>query len=596
VSAVRNVVVCDRLREIVASVLEMDLEDVRLDACLYEDLGADSLEKVAIVAQIESHFSVLLSAEEAAAVHSVKDAMTLLRAKGVVRTQADLVERLVGAHLSAGHGDRIYSIDPDIGEVSYARLHQAARGYAGALEANGVPAGTRGLIVADDSVASVVAILGLWWYGCVPVPVSPMLTDSEIRFVAGDCAAGIVHLDVAPPKQRALETEFGSLIQLTGGQVIEALRSGADTAAYRPNDAPSVSTWPADREALVQYTSGSTGTPKGVMHAATGLDAMLDGFGGIFGLRPDDIVLSTAKMSFGYGFGSSVLCPLAAGAGAILLRGSVDVHLVSAALRRHRPTVLCSVPRMYAALLDRVEREGASAFSSLRLCVSAGERCPARLSERVRNTIGVEFMNCLGATEVMHIAVATPPSQSMPGSIGFPVPGVTATVRNENGIPVPDGVEGRLHIAGPTVALGYLNRSEETSAAFADQGAYTNDIVRRTVNGDIQHVCRTDDILNLGGYKVAPCEIEGVVRETDGVADCVVVGGADENGLEHAVVYAVPEADVDHARIRRAVLVSIRTKLAAFKRPARVEFLDALPVTSTGKLATYKLRERVMRP
>lgn len=602
---VRNIDAGDRLRGIVASVLEMDIEDVESGASFYDDLGADSLEKVEITARIENDFEVTITAEEAAAMHCVDDAVAVLDGKGVLpgagtappepASAVDLVRRLVGAHLDAGRGNRPAYLDPDVGEVSYRRLHQAARGYAGALRSRGVEPGSRGLIVAEDSVATVAAVLGLWWHGCVPVPVSPLLTDAEIAYIAGDCTPAVVHLDTTAARQQALDAGLPPAVRTTGDAVREGLRSGASTGGHQPEQAVPPAAVPAGQEALVQYTSGSTGVQKGVRHSAAGLVAMLDGFGPVTGLTDQDRVLSTARMSFGYGFGSSVLCPLDAGAATVLIRGRVDVQVVVAALRRHQPTVLCSVPRLYVPLLDQAGDDGGPAFPSLRLCLTAGEKCPAELEERIRTRLGVDLMTCLGATEVMHIVIATPPGRPMPGSLGFPVPGVTVTVRDGDGRPVPDGTEGRLHVAGPTVALGYLNRPDAEAETFADGGVYTNDVVRRTAAGDLEYLCRADSILNLGGYKVIPAEIEAVIRDSEGVQDCVVVGRTDAAGLQQAVAHAVARPGADPAVVRRAVLASVRRRLAAYKRPAEVRFVDALPTTSTGKVAIFQLRERVGR-
>ena len=579
----------DRIRGIVASVLDLEVDHVPADADFDESLDADSLERVEIAVRIEREFELTLAPEEAVAVRTVEDAVALLRDRGVGTEPVDLVDRLVGRQLAAGHADRVAVVDPDAGPVTYAALARAAGAYAAALRRDGVAPGTRGLIVADDSVATVVAVLGLWWHGCVPVPLSPALTEPEIVFVAGDCGAGFVHLDAPAAKQAALARALGSLPGRTGEEVRATL--GAQT----PADVAAPAVWSAGAEALVQYTSGSTGTPKGVRHAATGIEAVLDGFGRVLALLPDDTVLSTAKMSFGYGFGNSVLFPLAAAARAVLLRGSVDPYAVTAAVRRHRVTVLCSVPRMYVALLGVTGGERASAFASLRLALSAGEQCPADLAERVQASLGVPLVNGLGATEVLHIGVATPPAAVVPGSTGIPVPGLTVTVRDEDGAAVPDGTEGRLHLAGPAVALGYLGRPGETARTFTVGGVFTGDIVRRTADGQLWHLCRTDDLLNLGGYKVAPGEIEAVVRTAGGVADCVVVGGIDEHGLEQAVVYAVPLPGADRAEVRRAIAGAVRRDLARFKRPARVEVVDALPVTSTGKVARYRLRDSAVR-
>lgn len=500
-----------------------------------------------------------------------------------------LVEWLAGRHVRAGAGDAPCYLDPDAGEVTYGRLYEAAGRYAGALRDLGVAAGTRALVVADDSVATVVAVLGLWWHGCVPVPVSPLLSLPELRFMAGDCAAGLAHLDLAGPKFPALKAEFASRPLVTGDRVRAWLAGGGDLSAGSPEPAD----WPAAEAALIQYTSGSTGTPKGVLHSAAGIEAVPDGIGGLLRLRPDDVVLSTAKLTFGYGFGNSVLLPLAAGARAVLLRGAVDAPTVAAALRRHRPTVLFSVPRLYAALLKSADSGDTDAFESVRLAVTAGEHCPGALAGRIQDTLGLTLVNGLGATEALHIVVATPPGHRATGAIGRPVPGVMAAVLDERGRPVPDGTEGRLHITGPSVALGYLNADEAARRTFAEGGVYTSDIVRRAASGDIDHLCRADDVLNLGGYKVAPAEIEAVVKEAGKVAECAVVAALDENGLEQAVAYAVAEDGEDPAAVRRAILAALRARLAPFKRPARVELISRLPVTSTGKLARNQLREEV---
>jgi acyl-coenzyme A synthetase/AMP-(fatty) acid ligase/surfactin synthase thioesterase subunit len=485
----------------------------------------------------------------------------------------NLLDRLVGAHLAGGAGDRVAYLDAEVGEVTYAQLQGAVRRYTGMLAGHGVRPGTTGLVVADDSVATVVAVLALWANRCVPVPVSPLLADSELTFIAADCRAGFVHLD--SPARGEL---FPGVPQWSG-----LAPSSPELGELAPAD------WRTDQEVLIQYTSGSTGVPKGVRHGLAGIEAVLAGFGHTLALTPGDTVLSTAKLSFGYGFGNSLLFPLAAGARAILLRGPVDPHRVSAAVGDHRPTVLFSVPRMYHGLVTLAARGGKPDLGSVRLAVSAGEHLPADLHRRFEETFGVPLVNGLGATEVLHVVVATRAHRTEKGATGRAVPGVVASIRDHTGAEVYNGAEGRLHIAGPSVALGYLDRPGQTAATFADGGAYTGDVVRQEA-GLVWYVCRADDLLNLGGFRVSPLEIEAVARSTPGVADCAVVGQTDAAGLQEAVTYLVAGDGADRGEVRRAVIRAFRDHLAPFKRPSRVAVLDALPTTSTGKLARFKLR------
>ncbi|MFD0412419.1 class I adenylate-forming enzyme family protein [Streptomyces sp. NPDC127108] len=497
--------------------------------------------------------------------------------------------------LLLGHpGSRRCAVDRRVGEVAYAGMRDAVTDYAGGLRAAGVRPGCRAVVVSDDCVAAVTAVLALWWHGCVPIVLHPMLRPAEVGFVVRDSAAEFVELNVTPAQEAALRAELGEIDveRRAAGRVGPRIGLCPRCAGQAP--LPPARFRETD-ELLVQYTSGSTGRPRGVRHCLRAVRAVLRGVGSMLALTPDDVVLSTAKLSFGYGFGNSLLYPYAAGASSVLLDGQADPYSVAAALETHRPTVLFSVPRLYAGLLDLAEQGKAVDTGSLRLAVATGEQLPDRLAARITEAFDVPLLNGFGATEVLHTVVAAAVGQggpAGPGSIGFPVPGVTATVRDDDGRPVADGIPGRLHLTTESAALGYLDRPEDTARAFADGGVYTGDIAFRAPGGDLCHVGRADDMLLLGGYKIAPAEIEQVVRKTAQVADCAVVGGTDTTGLAQATVYVVARDPAQPDEVRKAVRATLRAELAPYKRPSLVEVIDRLPVTANGKLARFRLRHR----
>ncbi|MFH9070986.1 class I adenylate-forming enzyme family protein [Streptomyces alboflavus] len=515
--------------------------------------------------------------------------------------------------LLLGHpGSRPCAVDRRVGEVSYAWMRAAVTDRAGALRAAGVRPGCRAVVVSDDSVAAVTAVLALWWHGCVPVVLHPMLRPAELGFIVRDSGAEYVELYVAGAREAALRAELGGvdverraagragLVGRVGPITGTSTGPGPGLGPGRAGQAPPPpARFRADDELLVQYTSGSTGRPRGVRHCLRAVHAILRGVGSMLALTPDDVVLSTAKLSFGYGFGNSLLHPFAAGACSVLLDGPADAYGVAAALDTYRPTVLFSVPRLYAGLLGLAEQGKAVETGSLRLAVATGEQLPGELAARITEMFAVPLLNGFGATEVLHTVVAAAVGQGAaagPGSIGFPVPGVTATVRDDEGRPVGAGVHGRLHIATESAALGYLDRPEDTARAFADGGVYTGDIAFRATGGDLCHVGRADDMLLLGGYRIAPAEIEHVVRQVAAVADCAVAGDTDATGLERATVYVVARDPARPDEVRRAVRVALRVGLPPYKRPSRVEIIDRLPVTANGKLARFRLRDRTGGP
>ncbi|MFI6645236.1 benzoate-CoA ligase family protein [Streptomyces sp. NPDC050504] len=484
------------------------------------------------------------------------------------------------------------------GELTYRQLYERVCRVARVLVGSGIAPGDRVVTVLPDSPDAVALLLAALRVGAVPVPVSPLLTVEEQHFVITDCAARAV---VVESPDGALARGFSGRFP---GVLLWSRQHGEGPVPVLPDEARAAAPLAAltdrspDDPALIQYTSGSTGRPKGVVHLHRGLLAFPGGIGAHLGIGPGDRVLSTAKLPFGYGFGNSLLLPLSVGASAVLFADRSEPHTVADLLRRTRPTLLFAVPTLYAALLSLPGAVERLDFSSVRLAVSAGEHLGAALAERLADAFGLTVVNGLGSTECLHIFMATTPGVSPPGTTGLPVPGFEAEVCDDEGRPLGDGRAGHLRVRGPSTAHRYWERPALTASTFRDGWVHTGDTMLRDPERGWVYLGRSDSILNVGGMKVVPSEIEDVVLPLDGVAACAVVGIPDEDEITRIVAYVVPSADgtgdgtegADDLKGR--VQAAFRTALPFFKRPRIIRVVPALPTTSTGKTARFLIRER----
>ncbi|SDW54223.1 Acyl-coenzyme A synthetase/AMP-(fatty) acid ligase [Amycolatopsis xylanica] len=453
-------------------------------------------------------------------------------------------------------------------EVSYGELLELSQRAAGLLRGAGVGAGDRVLIALDDSPVTVACVFGAMRLGAIAVPVNPKLDPAELGNLAERSGVRAMFLanELAVPPGTAMW-----------------LRDALDEALNAAEPVLEPAEVDPDAPALIQFTSGSTGTPKGVVHRHSGLLALPRTTGARFGLTPADRCFSTPKLSFGYGFGNSVLLPFAAGASSVLLERPADPYAVAHALRTAAPTLFFSVPALYAALLSTPDRLD---FSGVRRCVVGGEGLHSRLVERWREVTGHELVNALGSTECLHIVLASQPGRA---DLGDPVPGVEVKVVAANGTELPDGEAGEACVRGPLTASHYWDAPAETADVFRDGWVRTGDVLCR--DQDAWHyIGRTDDIVNVGGFKVVPSQVEARLLEHEAVGSCAVVGtSAGEFELSTVVAYVVPAGE--HADLERALRRHARTRLAPPERPARYLFTDRLPTTVTGKVSRFRLRE-----
>ena len=495
-------------------------------------------------------------------------------------------------------------------DLTYGELDELAWRAAAALVAAGVRAEERLLLCMADSPEVLALFLGGLYIGAVPVPVSTMVTARDLVTLATDCRAGLIAVspeftgaaaDAAGlPGVREVvvagETEDLEPLLLPrraqSGARIRTLR-GFLAAAAPADQAAARATLPTlpDSPAFWLYTSGTTGTPKAAMHRHASLRSTADTYGSrVLGIRPDDVCYSAAKFFFAYGLGNTLTFPFSVGARAILDRTRATPQRLASVLTSLRPTLFFAAPTAYAAML--AADLPADTFASVRLGVSAGESFPADLYQRFTDRFGIEVLDGIGSTEALHIFLSNRPGRVRPGTTGEVVPGYELRIEDPAGEPVADGEPGSLYVKGDSVASGYWCRSAVTRRVFRGEWLRTGDIYARDTDGYYTCLGRSDDVLKVSGMWVSPTEVETRLRAHPDVQQAVVVSVPDADGLDKPVACVVTQPGAEPKA--EELIEFCRAGLSSFKRPRHVLFLDQFPLTATGKVQRFRLREHAI--
>jgi benzoate-CoA ligase len=440
--------------------------------------------------------------------------------------------------------------------------------------------------------------LGTFWgaikIGAVPVPVNTLLRtadyvhfldDSRARVAvvsapllgeaapALDQAAHLDHVLVAGPPGPFLSWEDHVT---RASQSLEAADTSRDDPAF----------W--------LYSSGSTGAPKGAVHRQRDMVVCAEGYAKqVLGIRPTDRVFSAAKLFFAYGLGNAGYFPLSVGAQSVLLPARPTPEAVFEVITLRRPTLFFAVPTLYTGMLAVADAERRFDLSSLRLCVSAGEALPAEMYARWLARFGVEIIDGMGTTELLHMCLSNRPGAARPGSSGLPVPGYEAAIVDDVGMPVPQGEIGSLRVKGDSIMASYWNQPEKTAQALRGDWLITGDKYYQDEDGYYWYCGRSDDMLKVGGIWVSPVEVEATLIAHPAVLESAVVGQEAEDGLVKAKAYVVLKEPARASAELAAELQSfVRAKIAPYKAPRWVEFVDGLPKTATGKIQRFRLRAR----
>lgn len=490
-------------------------------------------------------------------------------------------EWFVGRHVGEGRG-RHLALVADEGQLSYAELDAEVRRFAGALREAGVRRGDRVAFIYRDTLALAVGFWGAIALGAVAVPINTLLKPKDHRAILLDCDPQLIVFDEAVTSRAELPEGI-------------AAWDGTELAAARERALPISEYAQTHRDsfAFFLYSSGTTGEPKGVVHLQHDMWICAETYGrDVLGIRPDDRCLSVAKIFFAYGLGNSMYFPLNVGASAALFAGRPQPEAIFEQVRRHRPTLFFAVPTAYANLLAAMDAGKDHDFSSVRLCVSAGEALPASIFERWRERTGTEILDGIGSTEIAHIFLSNRPGACVPGSTGTAVPGYDLRLVDEANREVAPGVLGDLWVRGDSTMALYWNKHEATKATLVGEWIRTGDKYFQDEHGNFFHAGRSDDMIKAGGIWVSPVEVEGVLISHPDIVECAVIGAPDGDGLMKPHAFVILRTGAETVDLEVRLRAHAKERLAPYKAPRWISVVEELPKTATGKIQRFLLRAR----
>ena len=475
-------------------------------------------------------------------------------------------------------------------QLTYSQLQNQAQRFAQGLQTLGLQPEQRVLLCMHDGLQWPVAFLGCILAGVVPVAVNTLLTSQDYLYMLQDSRSRALLVSKALWPVFAPVVEQCPLLQEILSDAPDTCPGCVDiqTLIQSHPPLPNPAHTHADDVCFWLYSSGSTGSPKGTVHLHSHVIHTAELYGrAVLGLQDNDVVFSAAKLFFAYGLGNALSFPLTVGATTVLLGARPTPADVFKVLQSHQPTVFYGVPTLFAGLLAH-EARPASQQLNLRVCTSAGEALPAEIGHKWQAEYGVEILDGIGSTEMLHIFLSNQPGRVRYGTTGEAVPGYRLRLVNDDGAECGVGELGELQISGPSSALMYWNNREKTKHTFAGEWTRSGDKYSRDADGYYTYGGRSDDMLKVGGIYVSPFEVEASLMTHPAVLEAAVVGQADDEGLIKPKAYVVlkPGQTADEAALK----AHVKTQLAPYKYPRWISFLSELPKTATGKIQRFKLR------
>ena len=497
------------------------------------------------------------------------------------------------AHLLALNAERgaVLAYVDDTQRLTYGELAERVRRCAAGMLALGLRREERVLMAMHDSVDFPVAFLGALYAGLVPVPVNTLLTADDYAYMLEHSAARAL-LVSAPlwPTLQAASKSHASIPMIVSGAGAAPAGTRAFASLLEAAPLANAADTRADDFGFWLYSSGSTGRPKAAVHTHANLYWTAEFYGTpILGLRAGDVCFSAAKLFFAYGLGNALTFPLSVGATVVLMAERPTPAAVFKRWVEQRVSVFFGAPTGYAGMLASPDLPPRASVK-LRLCSSAGEALPREIGERFTAHYGCEIVDGLGSTEMLHIFLSNRPGQVRYGSTGRVVPGYRLRLLTEDGTEAAAGEIGDLYVSGPSSALMYWGQRDKSRATFQGEWTKTGDKYSVDEHGCYVYAGRSDDMLKVSGIYVSPFEVEATLMQHPAVLESAVIGVVDADGLTKTKAYVVrkPGQQVDEDELKAFV----KERLAAYKYPRTIEFIDELPKTATGKIQRFRLRER----
>jgi benzoate-CoA ligase family protein len=502
-------------------------------------------------------------------------------------------EYLLDRRVAAGDGPRL-ALTGSCGDVSYEQLLIRVQRTAAVLRGLGLQPEQRLLMLVADSPEFVYLFLAAMRIGAIPVPISTMLRadglaelllDSRARVLAISSEFTAVAADALPAATELRAVLMAGEATLDTDLPVHSLSGLLNEAEPEPAVYPTS----ADSPAFWLYTSGTTGKSKAAMHRHGAIEVVCRTYGEqVLGIQRDDRCLSAAKAFFAYGLGNSVLFPLAVGACSLLEPAASRPELIAERAVQYGATLFFAGPTFFANML----RAGlaADALGPVRLAASAGEALPAPLYRRWTEHFGVDILDGIGMTEMLHIFLSNRVGAVRAGTTGVAVPGYDLRIVDEAGLDLPPGTPGTLLVRGDSTATGYWSRYAASRQVFQGEWLRTGDTYVCDAEGYYACLGRTGDMLKASGIWVSPAAVEARLLAHDAVSQAVVVAAIDADGLEKPVAFVqlAPNAVATEPEL----IEFCRQGLPSYQRPRRIAFVASYPTTSTGKIRRVELREQ----